>query len=283
MKVIVDTAAIERNIAKAQRLVNVPISLMFKDFYDDISNHINIEQKMNVFGLHLKDSVCYSINKADDKNRGALVVSLEDYIRCYQLGIRNFYIPINAGDNREGLSASDADQLACNIDDDCEIHGLITSGCINEEAPSIEELCSIYDSINHIQTISLGGSYYLAKGFLPDFVSDIRIGEYMLFGTIPYDDCDYRLGENAIRLKTKVIESFKNDRFLVDCGYSMADMDKCKPIGVSDFCRHIASSSEYSVYDQRLYSPFKVGEEIDFNINYKSLVKLRNAEIKYIR
>ena len=283
MEVIVDTAAIERNIAKAQKLVNVPISLMFKDFYDDISNHINIPQKMNIFGLHLPDSVCYSINKADDRNRGALVVSLEDYIRCYQLGIRNFYIPINAGDNREGLSASDADQLACNIDDDCEIHGLITSGCINEEAPSIEELCSIYDSINHIQTISLGGSYYLAKGFLPDFVSDIRIGEYMLFGTIPYDDCDYRLGENAIRLKTKVIESFKNDRFLVDCGYSMADMDKCKPIGVSDFCFHIASSSEYSVYDQRLYAPFKVGEEIDFNINYKSLVKLRNAEIKYIR
>ena len=283
MKVIVDTAAIERNIAKAQKLVNVPISLMFKDFYDDISHHINIPQKMNIFGLHLPDSVCYSINKADDRNRGALVVSLEDYIRCYQLGIRKFYIPINAGDNREGLSASDADQLACKIDDDCEIHGLITSGCINDEAPSIEELYSIYDSINHIPSISLGGSYYLAKGFPPDFVSDIRIGEYMLFGTIPYDDCDYRLGENAIRLKTKVIESFKNDRFLVDCGYSMADMDKCKPIGVSDFCRHIASSSEYSVYDQHLDDPFKVGEEIDFNINYKSLVKLRNAEIKYIR
>ncbi len=283
MKVIIDTSAIEKNIAKAQKLVNVPISLMFKDFYEDISRHINIPQKMNVFGLHLPDSVCYSINKADNINEGALVVSYEDYVRCYQLGIRKFYIPINAGDNREGLSASDADQLACNIDDDCEIHGLITSGCINDEAPSIKELCSIYDSINHIPTISLGGSYYLAKGFLPDFVSDIRIGEYMLFGTIPYDDCDYRLGENAIRLKTKVIESFKNDRFLVDCGYSMADMDKCRPIGCSDSCRHIASSSEYSVYDQHLDSPFKVGEEIDFDINYKSLVKLRNAEVEYIR
>ena len=283
MKVIIDTSAIEKNIAKAQKLVNVPISLMFKDFYEDISRHINIPQKMNVFGLHLPDSVCYSINKADNINEGALVVSYEDYVRCYQLGIRKFYIPINAGDNREGLSTSDADQLAITINDDCEIRGLITSGCINDKAPSIKELCSIYDGIKHIPSISLGGSYYLAKGFLPDFVSDIRIGEYMLFGTIPYDNCDYRLGENAIRLKTKVIESYAGDRFLVDCGYSMADMDKCKPIGVSDFCRHIASSSEYSVYDQHLDDPFKVGEEIDFDINYKSLVKLRNADVRYIR
>lgn len=121
MKVIIDTAAIERNIAKAQKLVNVPISLMFKDFYEDISRHINIPQKINVFGLHLTDSVCYSINKADNRNEGALVVSYEDYLRCYQLGIRKFYIPINAGDNREGLSTSDADQLAITINDDCEI------------------------------------------------------------------------------------------------------------------------------------------------------------------
>jgi hypothetical protein len=283
LEVIVDTAAIERNIAKAQKLVNVPISLMFKDFYDDISNHINIPQKMNVFGLHLKDSVCYSINKADDRNRGALVVSLEDYIRCYQLGIRKFYIPINAGDNREGLSASDADQLACKIDDDCEIHGLITSGCISDKAPSIKELCSIFDSINHIPSISLGGSYYLAKGFLPDFVSDIRIGEYMLFGTIPYDNCDYRLGENGITLETKVIETFTDRKqILIDCGYSAANTNKSKLLNSCDLS-YIDSSSEYSIFHTDDIENIFVGDTISFIPDYKSLVKLRNAEIRYIR
>lgn len=36
MKVIVYTKNIIENIEKAQTLVNIPISLMFKDFYEDI-------------------------------------------------------------------------------------------------------------------------------------------------------------------------------------------------------------------------------------------------------
>ena len=43
---------------------------------------------------------------------------------------------------------------------------------------------------------------------LPDFISDVRIGEYMLFGTIPYNEDEYKLGRNGIELSTKVIGVF---------------------------------------------------------------------------
>lgn len=41
MKVIVYTKNIIENIEKSRTLVNVPISLMFKDFYEDIYEHIS--------------------------------------------------------------------------------------------------------------------------------------------------------------------------------------------------------------------------------------------------
>lgn len=41
MKVIVYTKNIIENIEKAQSFVNVPIPLMFKDFYEDIYEHIS--------------------------------------------------------------------------------------------------------------------------------------------------------------------------------------------------------------------------------------------------
>jgi predicted amino acid racemase len=291
MKVIVYTKNIIENIEKAQTLVNIPISLMFKDFYEDIYEHIADRVTNNIFGLHLKNSICYSISKAVKENKGAVVTSFSDAWRCLNIngdtghGIREFYIPINACDNREGLSIYEVRKLSDEIRmlSNSHICGLITSGCLNENHPSEKELYSIWSKLrNNIESISLGGSFWLGQDSkLPGFISDVRIGEYMLFGTIPYCNDKQKKGLNGIELQTKVIGVFpERGQLILDCGYSMADLDKCH-IDYHKDLKYVDSSSEYTIMECEHVSDYCIGDVVTFVPNYKSLVKLRYAEYEY--
>ena len=194
MKVIVYTKNIIENIEKAQSFVNVPISLMFKDFYEDIHEYISNKIKNKIFGLHLKDSICYSIGKASRCQNGAVAVTAYDAMDCIvNRCINNIYIPIDGFDNREGVSLYEAEQIARMVracDNNSHVYGMITSGCLNENRPSRQRLYDIWNALKtSIESISLGGSFWLGQDEkLPSFISDVRIGEYMLFGTIPYNN-----------------------------------------------------------------------------------------------
>lgn len=285
MKVVIYTENIIENIKRAESFVNVPISLMFKDFYEDICKHVTNVAKNKIFGLHLKDSICYSVGKAVDGNIGAVVTSFVDALRCSKMRMHHFYIPINAEDNREGLSIYDASKLACEINTipDCHIYGLITSGCLNEKHPSEGRMYEIWDKLqNSIESISLGGSFWLGKDEkLPNFISDVRIGEYMLFGTIPYCNDENKRGLNGIEIHTKVIGVYpERNQLILDCGYSMADMGKCM---ADYYCglSYVDSSSEYTIMTSSNVSDYKIGDVVKLIPDYKSLVKLRYAEHEY--
>lgn len=291
MKVIVYTKNIIENIEKAQLFVNVPISLMFKDFYEDIYEHIADKIGNKIFGLHLKNSTCYSIGKATKDNSGAIVTSFVDVWKYLNIngnascGIRNFYIPINAYDNREGVSIYEASKLTDEIRalSNSHIYGLITSGCLNNKYPSMERLYDIWDSLKGcIESISLGGSFWLGQyDKLPRFISDVRIGEYMLFGTIPYCNDEEKKGFNGIELQTKIIGIYpERNQLILDCGYSMADMSKCR-IPYYTNLEYVDSSSEYTIMQCDHVSDYHIGDVVRFVPDYKSLVKLRYAEHEY--
>lgn len=286
MRVEIDTAAIVRNIDRARKLTNVPISLMFKDFYEDIFKHID-DVKCKIFSKSLADSICYSLGNATQKHNGCLVTTCVDYlVDSSTNGIYEFYIPINAHDNREGLSVEKAVELARYIQKDnyydISLYGLITSGCLNEKHPSIQELDSIWEKVSpYMKGISLGGSFWLSRGQMPSYVSDIRIGEYMLFGTIPFDDRPELRGENAIKVKSKVLGVYPDRKqMIIDCGYSLADVKDCtiNHPGI----KFVDSSSEYSIFDMEDGCDIKLCDEIEFIPNYKSLVKLKDAERHYL-
>lgn len=284
MKVVVDTVCLLGNIAKAYGLVNKPIALMFKDFYEDIYPHIQEKIRgVRYYGLNLSGSVCYSIGKATAENAGAFVTSYSDAERYAKMGISDFFIPINACDDREGLSLYETNKLGKEILGFGAVHGVITSGCMNERKPSIERLVEIWEKEKGVLAdISLGGSFWLGQDVsLPEFVSEIRIGEYMLFGTIPYNAQIEKLGQNGVILETKVIGVYpERGHILLDCGYSMADMEKCKCLNPN--LRYIDSSSEYTIMDANSKSSdFCNGDIVKFVPNYKSLVKLRYAEKEY--
>lgn len=288
MKVIIYTDHIVENIKKAETLVNRPISLMFKDFYEDVYGHIRDRVNNGTFSLHFDDSICYSIGKAHMHQKGSVAVTEYDAMDCVlQRGVNNVYIPINAYDYREGVCLFQAAQIGKMVHscrDNAHAYAMITSGCMNGERPTMKELHGIWDKLNvWIESISLGGSFWLGQNEeLPDFISDVRIGEYMLFGTIPYNDEKEKLGKNGIELITKVIAVYpERNHVLLDCGYSMADIGECKCLdGNLSFYQ---SSSEYTVMKpvNTTCPDYCIGDTISFIPNYKSLVKLRYAEREF--
>lgn len=291
MKVVVYTDNIISNIEKAESLVNIPVSLMFKDFYEDIYAHVKDRVNNKVFGLHLNGSICYSIGKAKKNNSGTVLTSFSDVWKyCYSNKLvnremRSFYIPINASDDREGLSIYEANKLVNEIRliSNAHVYGLITSGCLNEKHPSEERLYLIWDKLkDSVESISLGGSFWLGKDIkFPDFICDVRIGEYMLFGTIPYCNDENKRGLNGIEIHANVIGIYpERNQLILDCGYSMADMDKCRMDYYAGL-EYVNSSSEYTIMKSGNVSDFKIGDTIRFVPNYKSLVKLRYAEHEY--
>ena len=289
MKVIIDTNNIVENIKKAETLVNRPISLMFKDFYEDVYYHIKDRVSNDLFSLHLNNSVCYSIGKANRHQKGAVAVTGLDAMDCVvNRCVSNVYIPINAYDYREGVSLYEATQIAkmvhsCN--DNAHAFAMITSGCMNKERPSIQRLYEVWGKLKtYVESISLGGSFWLGQDEeLPDFISDVRIGEYMLFGTIPYNDEKEKLGKYGIKLITKVIGVYpERNHILLDCGYSMADMGECKCL--DENLEYSNCSSEYTVMKviNNTCPDYCIGDTVSFIPNYKSLVKLRYAEREFI-
>ena len=284
MKVEIDIAKIRRNIAKAESLINSSISLMFKDFYEDIFSHLGTV-KNQIFSKNIDGSVCYSLFNGKRNHSGCFVTTYGDFVTNYIVnGTRVFYIPINANDNREGLSIQQAVQLCKEIkdyDSKVKLYGAITSGCLDEKHPSSEELEDIWKHLSkYVISLSIGGSFWLAKGELPTYVSDVRIGEYMLFGTIPFDTSEELLGENAIKIKSKVIGIYpERNQLIIDCGYSLADVKNCKLN--KDGLRFVNTSSEYSIFEME-NCDIKVGDEIELVPDYKSLVKLKDAKRYYI-
>lgn len=288
MRLLINTENILSNIEKARTLTNVPISLMFKDFYDYIYKEIADRLHGRIFGMKLDGSVCYSVGKATHYNTGTLAVTPNHVLEAYRIGIKEFYIPIEGYDEREGLCIADAYNLAefaKNLGSSNRVYGLITSGCTNECCPSLERLTKIYDKMKDVvESISLGGSFWLANGKLPVCVKDIRIGEYMLFGTIPYSEDMQIEGKNGIILETEVLAVYpERHQFIIDCGYSKANIKESQPIGFdASRLQVIESSSEYSIISSDTCQDMRVGEKLRFKPDYKSLVTLKDAERRFI-
>lgn len=285
MRVIIDKEKIKRNIKKAETLSQgVSVSLLFKDFYEDIYSCIH-PVKNEIFSMNFMFSNCYAIGKGNDAHIGAVVTHVDQLSNLDPVTLKTVFIPINVGDNREGLSMDDAISLSSKIKSRVyrtDIVGMITSGCLNERAPRPKDLEEIFRAAKgSVSSLSVGGSYWLgSKEKLPSCVRDIRIGEYMLFGTIPYNNEEERLGENAILIEAEVIGVYpERNHILIDCGYSLAEPDKCSYLDRNLF--YVDSSSEYTI----LYTDtakFKLGDKVYMKPNYKSLVKLKNAVRNYI-
>lgn len=283
----INIANIEFNIRKAKSLVNVPVSLMFKDFYEFILPEIDnsvLASAGDIYATQAEGAICFSIGKYGSYHKGGLVISKRDAAKVLEMCKGVILIPIDAGDNREGLSVKAANDIAGYVRErsrKVSVRAMITSGCLNDKHPSFARMDNIFNALKGFDGVSLGGSFWLSYGVLPEYVTDVRIGEYMLLGTIPYTSDRSKSGRNGIEIETKVCGVFpERDQFIVDCGYSLADLNSCSPSKDFEY-KFVDSSSEYTIF-QGDVSRVKTGDTFTFMPNYKSLVKLRNAEHRFI-
>ncbi|MDD3404957.1 MAG: hypothetical protein PHH23_01645 [Paludibacteraceae bacterium] len=284
MKVFIDKSAIESNIKNAERITGKPIALMFKDFYEYVYPCLDV--KNNILSKHIDNSVCYSIGCASTQNNGSVISCFQEALKFHNdFGIKKFYIPINSLDNREGFGLYKATKMANVVRKmipDAELTAMITSGCINEYFLPI----SFWNSMDNetrsaFNRWSLGGSFYLGHEEFFSFADEIRIGEYMLFGTIPFCEKNHLLGRNGITFKTRVLAVYpERDEFICDCGYSVCDIQNCSFLGFNKIKRasvdFVDSSSDYAIF--KGCKGVEAGYELLFVPDYKSLVKLKNVE-----
>lgn len=258
--------------------------LMFKDFYEGLAKYLPDDLIDGCWSLNLVESNCYCLYSAGVIHTGAVVVDVKNAEYLYdKYGIKRFYIPLDCGDGREGLSLKRAFHVADELTEKpySEVYGMITSGCMNSEAPTREKLDKIWKVMSAASAdgLSLGGSYWIGREQLPDYIKEVRIGEYMLFGTIPYCSDNTKRGSNGVEIYTKVVAVYpERKQLIVDCGYKYADLSKCTML--CEGVHYVDSSSEYSVfsYETPIYN---VGDVLHFIPNYKSLVMLRNARTEY--
>ena len=73
----------------------------------------------------------------------SVVADFDDFRECYHVcDIREFYIPLNADDDREGLGIRRIERLASRIRkyaSDVKLYMMITSGCLNDHHPDCLE------------------------------------------------------------------------------------------------------------------------------------------------
>ncbi len=273
MRYIVSKDKLNKNIAMAQSMIGQrKLSLIFKEYYEQLHDLVSEPLSGNIFSVNIPNSICYAIGLFNKNNKGAVVNNLYDCQCLYDLGKRIFYLPVDSTDGREGLPVYDAKELSYQIKSifpDAEVRGMITNGCINDNHfKDTNEWFGFWNEFNGtIKELSVGGSYWLNKSYLlPDFVSDIRIGRFFLFGFIPYDQL--QIGHNCIKAQGTVLGINKPlKKILTDLGDAYCDPAKLYPnnrdLKLSDI------SSNYATFTTSEVENYRIGQKLMFDSNYK--------------
>lgn len=279
MKLIVDREMMLANIKRAEQLCSSPIALMFKDFYSDMYDSCFADYNCFSNDCEIPFDVTANIGNPL-KTKGKVITSLAELEKHID-SIERLYVPINHLDNREGVDIITAKKIFKRFDDKDNSYVMLTSGCISEDAPTDEDIMR-YSSIfcDHYATgISVGGSYYLQRDFHPSIVKEVRIGEYMLFGTIPYCNKRELFNYPALVFITKVIEVYpERKQILVDGG--TASINAKDSTLLSGGIQYSNASCDYTIYNDP-FGKYKVGDIIEMIPDYNSLKLMRNVAREY--
>lgn len=290
MRVKVDLEIVRENVKRAEAIcksINASCSIMVKDFYSELEIQKEVTNRI-WSSKNIRNSYNYILFQNNIwRHKGGLVITKKEVVdlskRCkrYRRKFQGF-VPVNMWDDREGLHIDDAISLM-HFAKQYEnkffslSSALITNGCLNDDLHSVQKLRLkiIKLKVNGAKYISIGGSYYLGKIFDNEikrgYIDEVRIGEYAMFGTIPF--YDKMLGKNAIVLELKVIKLYEDRKHaLLKGGSSHVDTNLSELI--NDNVKFVSNSTEYTIV-KYVNKPF-LGSKIQFIPNYHSLIKLLN-------
>lgn len=221
------------------------------------------------------------------------------------------------GDLREGLMKDDLyDCIAgCLKLRNIELHGIgVNLSCYGEILPGAENMNELNELVNDIEShfgISLpvvsGGnssSYDLMKhGLLPDRINNLRFGESVFLGNLPCFEVPIpELNHGSFVLKAEIIElrekpsipwgesgmvnSFGEESSFVDRGIrkraiialGKQDVNVNGMFPVDDKIIVLGGSSDHIILDVTdSQVEYKVGDIVDFNLNYSAILTLMTS------
>lgn len=281
MRIEFDVKALKRNFQQAESIVQsngCTLSLMVKAFYKvlKLEEHLSPE-----YLWHQDKGYSYVIREREQYHKGGVITSL------YDIPSKKFdsVVPVNFGGNRDGMELLDAVHL---IKASKEIgtpirKAMITAGCLHgnvSEPKLLEYVCQELKS-KGIEHISIGGSYFVEwakRKVIPPQVDDIRIGEYALYGTIPFiKGSDIPKWEDScIKLTLPMVEDYPRRRMAIYRGGSAMFNAEDSWFHNLQGCTLENQSTEYVILNYETHPP----KQVEMIPDYHSLVKLLNYEIK---
>lgn len=281
MILVVDKVKMIENVERAKRMSSSPISLMFKDFYVDFySDKFNSCTTFSNSESSKFDVTSNINNRLTTSGKVITTIRELNYNLRFNLRFTRLYVPINFLDNREGVGRDRAKDILKAYNNKAHSFLMVTSGCINNHGPSISQLEELYNEFKDLVSgISVGGSYYLQFENLPEFINEVRIGEYMLYGSIPYCANRELFGTPALLFKSNVLEVYpERKQVLMKGGTSTINAKDCTLL--SGGLEYSNASCDYTIYNDPL-GKYKVGDEVKMIPDYNSLKLLRYVAREY--
>lgn len=288
----VDRAVIVSNFQTAKKYLEargVKASVMQKTFYSPLCIDEALEgEYYQLWGSH-NGSFNYVLGQSlflSPDYAGGIVTTLDE-ARAIQYKYTSLkkkfkgYIPLNWNDDREGLSYEDTLDLLKECSElgndyfDC-MNVMITSGCLHNRVPSFgvfRDLCAALE-YEGCKNVSLGGSYWLQFSEFPSIVEECRLGEFIIYGTIPFCTKNNVIsGKSSVEVELTVAQVYKDRGQALLSGGSVYFDAKNSQI-LSDTFIYESQSTEYTIVSYRGDQDVKVGEKVKFLPDYHSLIKL---------
>ena len=280
MRIIVDVKQVKKNWQFAKLLAGKKkLAFLEKSFYANLKIPDILKLKMS-WGRG-NQQINYLIGDNQKQHSGGIAVS-KKCIDNAPYRKFNFWIPINLLDNREGLHYTEALSLARYA----KLKGHIvkafsTIGCINGNVPSNDFIGAVSQCLrSEFSYYSIGGSHVLNRKNLPNTVDEIRIGDYVLFGNIPFTNQSKSEAAHAVKLGLNVIRYYSDrNQYLLRGGNSIYNPETSEAEDKS--IRIVQSSSEYTIIEtNKLLSE---GDEVIIKTDYHSLQKMKSIlQINYV-
>jgi hypothetical protein len=264
----------------------ISCSAMVKDFYASLRIQDFAEK---YWGASVEGSFNYLLNNSEvGFHKGGVLmfpeeVDLVGYDAISQEVDFKGFVPVNLLDNREGMSMEDAIQFKefCKPFENSyfKLDGvMITGGCLHDTVPTPRELEAMVTTLKKhgFTYISLGGSYFMQwviDGVMPACVNEIRIGEYIICGTIPFLKTSIPselIGEPSIKVGLEILNVYPYRNQVLLSGGSQEFNVKGISIDNPNF-EYVDMSTEYTICSYK--EKPEIGEEVIVTPDYHSLVK----------
>ncbi len=187
----------------------------------------------------------------------------------------NQIVMVDDKDNREGVSITELDKFATKLKKagmDMPKTCFINYGCCTGWHPNKEVVeRGVYEARKYFEEVSVGGSFVLKHVDILDKIDKVRVGEYLMMGTIPH----LYSSDDTITIEAEILQTKTDGDILLDLGYQNITKNANPQIK--------CVNSDYSVVSESPLHNYSKGDMYRIKPDYTSFIlAMSSLKIKII-